>query len=249
MFYTTEIIMDAWYPPEKFYIFIVYGPLGYGKSTYSFKLGVEVLKKAYHIEDNNKAWEKIKQFIVFHPVQFFEKLDQIEESRLKRVPFLIWEDAGLWLYAMEWNDPFIESFIKYLNVARTHLAALICSSPSPEWVLRKLRRFPSAYTIRIIKETGNKLGDCLYRRIARIYQSWIAPDMKFSGVYHLHDDKFNCKMPDDFYVWYKPIRDSYEEMALNVMKEKWNKLKEKTKALLLEDYPQLLKLSTPKITL
>jgi hypothetical protein len=249
MFHTTNLILDAWYPPEKFYIFIVYGPLGYGKSAYSFKLGVEVLKKVYHIEDNNEAWEKLKQFIIFHPVQFFEKIEQIEESRLRRIPFLIWEDAGLWLYAMEWSDPFIESFIKYLNVARTHLAALICSSPSPEWVLRKLRRFPSAYTVKIIKETGNTFGDCPYRRLAKIYEFWIHPDLKHSGVRSRHVDEFNCKMPDDFYVWYKPIRDSYEDMALNVMKEKWNKLKEQSKALLIENYPQLQNLSMPKINI
>jgi hypothetical protein len=38
-------------------------------------------------------------------------------------------------------------------------------------------------------------------------------------------------------------------MALNVMKEKWSKLKEQTKALLIENYPQLQNLSMPKINI
>jgi len=245
-FILAKKVLDAYYPPEEFYIFITYAPLGYGKSTYDFKAGVEVLQTAYHL-NQKQAWEKLKEFIVFHPVQFFEKIEQIEESGLKRVPFLIWEDMGLWLYAMEWNNPFIEAFIKYLNVARTHLAALIGSSPSPEWVLRKLRRFPSAFTIRIQKLNGETdfTNKYAWERLAVGYKFWLHADLKHSGVRRLWEDRFSCRMPDDFYEWYKPLRDAYEDMALNLLKEKWQQISKKSKAILLRDYPQL---SLPPLT-
>ena len=245
-FVMAKKVLDAYYPPEEFYIFIVYAPLGYGKSTYTFKVGVEVLQHVYHL-DENAAWEKIKQFVCFHPVQFFQKIEQIESSGLKRVPFIIWEDMGLWLYAMEWNNPFIEAFIKYLNVARTHLASIIGSSPSPEWVLRKLRRFPSAFTVRIQKQSGQTsyTRESTWKRDAIGYKFWLHADLKHSGVMRLWRDEFTCKMPDNFYAWYKPIRDAYEDMALQLLKEKWDKISKSSRALILADYPQL---NLPSIT-
>lgn len=244
-FALTQKILNAYYPPEEFYIVIVYAPLGFGKSAYQFKVSVEVLQHVYHLSEE-EAWEALKGLIVFHPSQFFQKIEEIEEGHIKRVPFLNWDDAGLWLFAMDWNDPFITAFIKYLNVARTHLACLICSTPSPEWILKKLRRFPSAISVRIKKISGNTspTQEWTWMREAHGYAFWTHPDMKHSGVKTLFADRFNCKMPENFYKWYKPKRDAYENMALNLMKEKWAKIGNESKALLLQDYPSL---EMPKI--
>jgi len=236
-FALTTKIVNAYYPPEEFYVIIIYAPLGYGKSCYQFKTGVEVLQNVYHLQEK-EAWEKLKELIVFHPMQFFQKIDEIEESGLGRVPFIEWDDAGLWLFAMEWNDPFIESFLKYMNIARTHLGALVCSSPTPEWILRKLRRFPSAITVKIRKFNSNH-GYVNWLREAVAYNYWMHPDMKHSGVRKMFIDRFNCRMPDDFYTWYKPLRDSYEKLSRNLMKERWKEVSDKSKALLLENYPSL----------
>jgi hypothetical protein len=239
-------IMNAYYPPEEFYIFITYAPLGYGKSTYDFKSCVEVLQRIYHL-DEAQSWEKLKQFIAFHPSQFFEKIEQIEATGLKRVPFVVWEDMGLWLYPLEHHDPFVESFIKYLNVARTHLGAIVGSTPSPEWVLKKLRRFPSAFTIRIQKINGDTsyTHEATWTRDAVGYRFWLHADLKHSGVKRLWVDRFNCKMPDSFFEWYKPLRDSYEDLALALVKEKWTQISKDSKALLIQSYPSL---SLPALT-
>jgi len=209
-------------------------------SSYDIKCGVEVLQRVYHLSED-EAWEKIKQFIVFHPTQFFEKIQEIENTGFKRVPFIIWEDMGLWLYALDYRDPFIEAFIKYLNVARTHLGALIGSSPSPEWVLRKLRRFPSAYTIRVQKVDGHTSHTikASWLRDAVGYKFWLHADLRHSGVRKIWVDRFHCKMRDDFFEWYKPVRDSYEDMALQLLREKWEQMSKKGKALMLENYPTL----------
>lgn len=234
-------IIDAYYPPEEFYIFITYAPLGYGKSTYDVKAGVQVLKNIYMLNDE-QAWEKIKQFIVFHPTQFFQKIVEISKSRYKRVPFIIWEDMGLWLYAMDWNNPFMEAFIKYLNVARTHLASLVGSTPSPEWVLKKLRRFPSAYTIRIQKVNGSDkspTNSATWMRDAVGFKFWLHADLKHSGVRKIWMDRFDCRMPDKFFEWYKPLRDTYEDLALSLLQEKWEVISQSSKAMLIKNYPNL----------
>lgn len=244
-FASTKRIIENYYPPEEFDLLIVYGPLGYGKSSYSIKVGVEVLQEVYEVSEQ-EAWELIKQFIVFHPRQFFEKIRQVENTVDKRVPFLIWDDAGLWLYALDWTDPFVAAVGKYLNVARTHLASLICTTPLPTWIVKKLRNFPQSFTIKIIKETGMP-GEDRWRRIAKAYRSWVTPDMKRSGVKLVYQDYFKCKLPTKFYWdWYKPLRDAYEDMALALMQERWQKIESKAKEILLEQYPHL---KVPKLNL
>ena len=232
--------MQNYYPPEEFDVVIVYGPTGIGKSAYKFKVGVEILQKVYQLEEK-EAWEALKGMIIFHPEHFFEKIDEIE-SNLGRAPFLLWDDGGLWLFALDWNDPFIEAFLKWLNVARTKLAALMISTPSPKWVLKKLREFPEAITIRIVRPSGDRDPSHTWAwiRKARGYQFWMAPDLKKTGVNPIIEDYFNCKLPNEFYSWYKPVRDSYEKLARKLIAEKWEKLKEKSKALMLEKYPELI---------
>ncbi|MHC1590419.1 MAG: hypothetical protein ACXQTQ_05590 [Candidatus Hecatellaceae archaeon] len=223
-FRLTEKILDAWYPPERFEVIIVYGPLGIGKSTYQFKVTWEVLKQVYHLSDE-EAWEAVKQYIVFHPSQFFQKIEEIKR-RLGRAPVLNWDDAGLWLFALEYKDPFVMAFSKWLNVARTHLAALICSTPSPTWILKKLREFPSAITVRVGMVNGDRdhSHQMAWRRQAVGYRYWEAPDFKKHGVRRLFMDSFSCRMSDSFFEWYKPLRDHYEGLARRLMEEEWKRM-------------------------
>jgi hypothetical protein len=244
-FVLTRKIIDAWYPPETFIMCITYAPLGYGKSSYDFKVCAETLRRIYHVPTDFEAWEKLKEFIVFHPSQFFQKIDEIEACGLKRVPFIVWEDMGLWLYALSHHDPFIEAFIKYLNVARTHLASLVGSTPSPEWVLRKLRRFPACYTIRISKTNSCEPSQS-WQRVATGYSFWLHADLKHSGVRKIFEDSFSCKMPEHFFNWYKPLRDEYENVALALVKEKWQQISKESKSLLLASYPAIYNLPSLK---
>jgi hypothetical protein len=234
-------IIDAFYPPEEFYVFVIYAPLGFGKSAYCFKACVEVLQRIYHLAEA-EAWEKIKQFIAFHPSQFFKKIDEIDSTGLKRIPFIVWEDMGLWLYALDHNDPFIIAFVKYLNVARTHLGSIVGNTPSPEWVLKKLRRFPSAYTVRIQKVGTDKsyTHAQTWQREAVGYKFWLHADLKHSGVVKIWMDNFDCRMPESFFQWYKPLRDEYENLALALLKEKWQQISNESKSLLLGSYPNLV---------
>lgn len=253
-------ILNMMYPPEEFILMTAYGPLGIGKSAYCFKVAVDVLQWWYrntlfgaydynnleeYDEARRLAWELLKQFIVFHPEQFFKKLDEVADLKV-RIPILPWDDAGLWLYALEFKDPFIIRVTKYMNVARTLLGCIFCTTPNPSYIVRKLRDFPQSYNIAIIKTTGSMKGNDKYRRRAKAYLQYynIIKGMRVSGPKYYDD--FLCLMPNHFFKWYKPLRDAYEKMARSLMKEEWEKQKGKSKAVSLEGYSEL---EVPSLTL
>lgn len=230
-------IVDAYYPPEEFMLIIVYGKLGYGKSAFQFKITRDVLMKEYGMPQK-EAWEYIKQLIVFHPEQFFEKLDQSKELGLYMDKLLIlnWDDAGLWLWCMEWDNPFLEALGKWLNVARTDITCLILSSPVVKFIFKKLRSFGDAMTVRIIKDTD---ATHPWRRLAKPYEQYVLPDQKKTRVKSYKPLEFNCKLPTDFFKWYKPKRDKYAKMAKDQMKGSWRELQELSEGLDIENYPDL----------
>jgi len=243
-FNTAQKIIDGLIPPEEFRLITTYGPLGWGKSTLACKIIVDVLMNWYHW-DEKEAWEILKQLIVFHPEQFFQKLKEIRNIG-KRIPGLIWDDAGLWLYALDWNDPFIIRVGKYMNVARSRLSSMIMTTPTPDYIFKKIRKFPQAINLSIIKATGDKSGKAPFKRIAKAYLQYynIVKGYRVRGPIYL--EEFLCLMPNDFFEWYRPLRDAYEEMALKLMMEEWERVSKTSKAVRLEDYEEL---SVPELTL
>jgi len=229
-------------PPTEFVLIIIYAGLGKGKSAYAIIALVEILVNIYKMKEK-EAWEKVKEFLCFHPTQFFDKLDQIRDSGFYRVPGIVWDDAGLWLYALEWNDPFIKQVGKYMNVARSRLASLMLTTPNPNWIIKKLRGFPDARTVKIAKYTAAPRTE--YLRRARAYSNDMLPDLRKYRVNIRWTDYFNCRMPDDFYRWYAPLRDMYEEMALDLIKKAWEEKKKDSLVPELAEYPGL---AIPELT-
>ena len=235
-FTMTDLIYEACTPPTEFKLFTIYAGLGKGKSAYAIFVLVETLMNWYKVRER-EAWDMVKGFICFHPEQFFAKLRQIRDEGLHRVPGLIWDDAGLWLYALDWNDPFVKALGKYMNVARSRLASLILTTPTPQWIIKKLRGFPDAFNVSIIKPTGAP-GTQWYRE-AKGYQEIVLPDMRKSRIYHRFSDFFNCYMPDEFFKWYSPLRDAYEELALALIEKAWDTSRAKSIVPELSDFPNL----------
>jgi len=205
--------IDESYYADECKVFIPYGPLGIGKSAYACKVVAEVYGKK-----GKPNWEAVKEHLVFHPKDFVEKCVKLMEQN-KKDKVLIWDDAGLWLFALEFNHPFIRAVIKYLNVARTNWGALIFTTPLPTWVIKKVRGFPQAISLKIVKRGSDKHRVSEPRpRLAKAYRFWISPDMKKSGVRRIYEDKYSAQMPDNFYWdWYKPLRDDYANQAIGLM--------------------------------
>jgi len=210
-FETNKLIRRA-YKKGECRVFIVYGPLGIGKSTYACK----VLAELYG-EKGEKNWDAVKERIVFTPRQFVEKCEYMLANTI-RDKSLIWDDAGLALLALEFQNPWIRAVIKYLNVMRTNLASLILTTPLPTWIIKKIRGFPQCVTIKIIRERNDEIRPARHR-LAKAYRFWISPDMKKSGVTGIYEDHFTALMPNDFfYNFYKPLRESYARNAIQDMR-------------------------------
>ena len=210
-FLTTELIEKA-YRRDECLVLLPYGPLGIGKSTFACKVVAELYQK-----NGKPNWEAVKSRLVFHPSEFVEKCSELME-RGEKDKCLVWDDAGLWLLSLEHWHPFVRAVVKYLNVARTNWGALIFTTPLPTWVIKKVRGFPQAITLKIVRASSDEQHP-QRPRIARAFRYWVTPDMKKSGVREIYRDKFSGLMPNRFYYWYKPLRDSYAARAIKGMKE------------------------------
>jgi len=125
--------ISVWYRDDEFHMMSIYGGKGKGKTTYSCKVGVDVLSHGQWSKDD---WDVVWERLVFPPTEFIDKLNSIKEG--ERLEFLIWDDAGLWLNALDWHDPFVQAVQKYLNVARTDMACLLMTTPNISQVFRRI---------------------------------------------------------------------------------------------------------------
>lgn len=140
---------------------------------------------------------------------------------ITRIPNFTWDDAGYWLFSLNWTDPLLIAVQRYMNVVGTDINNLMLTTPDPTWILSKIATMPGCMRIRIIKRRGGS-GDSdsvLYSRRALGYVPWKYPDLKGGGVNKKLEDDFSCKLPDEFYKWYKPTRERYAKMAKLAMRD------------------------------
>ena len=206
------------YVDDEFKIIMPYGGMGIGKSALGIKAGAEILGSV-----KEPDYESLKDFIVFHPNDFLEKILNIE----KRQKFIIWDDAGVWLNALDYANPFVKAISKYINVGRTDFAAIICTTPLPTYIATKIRQVPDAITIKIVKASGGVKNNKYKYRLATAYNFWIMPDMQHTGVNYMWEDDFSAMVDDDFYKWYKPYRDHYATMVKQIIRSEIDTLKKK----------------------
>lgn len=205
MLTTTYFINEA-YKKDEFELIIPYGELRVGKSSLAFQILAEVYG----------TWDVdfLKQYIGFHPAEVLKKWTSFGGEKQK---CFVWDDAGLWLHALDWNSPFVKAAGKYLNVAGTDWGGLILTAPLPTWISKKIRGIPQATTLKIVRVSANPSQ--LTLRKATAYNWWTAPDMKHSGVHKRYEESFDVMLPQEFYSWYKPYRSQFTDMAKEVMKD------------------------------
>lgn len=209
------------YRNDECKVIMPYGGLGYGKSALAFKVGAEVLGTL-----KEPDYETLKDYIVFHPQDFLD----ISLNHRGMEKFIIWDDAGVWLHALDYNHPFVKAVGRYLSVARTDWAALILTTPLPTWIANKVRSLPDAITVKIIKTANSKKNWKYKYRLAKAFRFWVLPDLKKTGVNPLWEDEFSAMLPDEFYKWYKPLRDKYALMAKQIMAAELKRL--------MDDHPE-----------
>lgn len=227
-FITAQQIRKAYFEDE-FYPYVVYGGLGRGKSSYALQLLAAIYGEP--IKENGKTvgyipdWEAAKKRVVFKPEEFL----QLCRERKEKDRAVVWDDAGYWLYSLDYYKPFVKAVGKYLSVARTDWGAIIFTTPHPDWIIRKAWTMPNVVLAHVIKASThqytNKQGEkVIYKnRDARVYKSWRTPDGKKRGVRLEYIDKFNAMLPDEIFHWYQPKRDSYAREAKKLMTSEMEK--------------------------
>lgn len=214
-FALARIIARA-YRFDDFLLIIIYGPLRIGKSAYAMK----VLGQVYEYYFGRPlSPDLVQDFMGFHPADVVDRWIKIK----KRIPMYVWDDAGYWLYSMDWNDPLLRAIQKYINVIGTDMNCLMLTTPDPTWILSKLLNMPGTLRGKIMKRDGSSIRDDkakMYARLCRGYKPYRAPDLKKTGVNVKWEDDYSCLIPQDVYDYYQPMRRGYTDLAKQAIIDK-----------------------------
>lgn len=170
-------------------------------------------------------WEAIKRFVLYLPEDVVN-LCQTMLQKKRREPAFHWDDAGSWLNSMDYNDPFVVSFMKYLGLARSNWGMVILSTPVKGWILKKLRSAEGMLQVKIVKPEGKSSLRSIWKpRIAKAYKmvSYVGKAKSYWPRQWV--DHFIAVVPDSFHKWYKPQRDRYAEIMVKEMKATLKKRK------------------------
>jgi len=99
----------------------VYGPFGYGKTSYALWTAYEVLG----------SWSNVLKHLFFHPKEVIDAIGKAIESG-RRLPIIIMDDAGLWLDRLTWWEPDKVAFMEFFNLIRSVAAGVIFTTPTEE---------------------------------------------------------------------------------------------------------------------
>lgn len=205
---------------DDFNLFIIHGTPRIGKSTYAIKgmgqaidylWGEDIFTIKGSTTDSIRA-PICQKYMGWDPNDNVETWLSIEE----RIAAYLWDDAGYWLFSLNWTDPLLIAIQKYFNVIGTDINSMMLTTPAPEWILSKIATMPGTMRIKIIKRDGGRADSDsrVFSRRAIGYVPWKYPDMKAGGVNKKLEDDFSCKLPEPFYSkWYKPTREHYAKAA------------------------------------
>ncbi len=208
---------------DDFILGIIHGTPRIGKSAYGIKVMGQVVDYFYG-EDiytitgstGHRRAPICQKYMGWDPTENVERWLDIFEV----IPGFIWDDAGYWLFSLNWTDPLLISIQQYMNVIGTDMNTLMLTTPDPNWILSKIATMPGTLRIKVIKRRGGKsdADSIRFARRAIGYKPWKSPDLKSRGVNKVILDDFSCKLPEEFYRWYKPTRERYARAAKLAMR-------------------------------
>ena len=195
----------AWYTNSLVGL-VLYGAWNVGKSSYCIK----VLMDLWDDPKGNRL-DEWKHYIVFKP-EHYTALNLYLMSKGEKAKMEIWDDAGLWLYALEWADNKVKGAVKFLNVAKTTSAGLVLTTPTPKMIVKKVMDIEGINIGKVTRATGASQT----LRIAKVYKN----SMDIIGKHRINtylEDPFNVMLPDHVWEWYNPLRVGYAKEALSML--------------------------------
>jgi hypothetical protein len=217
------------YEDDEFKPFIVEGDHGYGKSTYCNRLISEVYSDPEigwggNGERANWRIDLFKSHIGFYPKAVITKW----RNKKSKDYCFHWDDAGVWLHNLDYQDKFVKAAGKYMQVVRNDWACVMFSAISRDDITSKIKGLRNAVIVEITKNKKSKQQP--NRRTATAYivrKTWKGKEWKdyqweesfnshVPGIYK-QDKKGRVIEQSGFYGWYKPLRDQYASIAKQMM--------------------------------
>lgn len=228
-----QLILEA--HPEKHVTILVHGGKGAGKTMFTIRVMWEVYEGLGYDED--EAYERAFNNIIFRPDEFLGRVKSIEEKLLEGdnpfegvEPALCIDDAGVGLGGglYRTQQKVYRELASTWQMMRTHVTGLFMTTPLPQLISDKFTGWNFRVQVRPHPPKGR------YGAVAYIY-----PEQ--TDVLGLHsrvdaDDawsnEFSAYMPNEYYYPYHRKRIKFRrEYRKFVMKaqEKKEKIKEKAK--------------------
>jgi len=201
---------------DGFFAMCIEGVQRIGKTSYASKAFAQAFgewerKPEPHCVKTD--FEAVKDWMTFLPREYLDIIMDVYEKERG----IILDDAGLWLYALDWYKPFVKAVNKWMQVCGTRFGSVFMTTPNKTLISSKiLDALPDMKVCRIIKRGSDRLMN--RPRLAKVYERWDYPDGKKGGVKTRWSDRYNAILPDDFYYWYKPRREKYVDIALKMLR-------------------------------
>jgi hypothetical protein len=215
--YLSSLIKEA-YRKNGVVVAYVYGPMGYGKTSYALWTAYEVLG----------SWSEVLKYL------FFDLDDVIKTMwkhvrRKTRIPILILDDAGLFLNRLTWWEPEKIEFMELMNLARSISAGIILTSPSQEVPRQILNKCNYRVSVKPIEEgemspialevsrVAERIGLEPYVAVARGFQLITLPSFM----------KLVKKEFLDYYPLHYPIYEEYNKVRMKHVERKLMAIRER----------------------
>lgn len=225
--------ITAWEINQAYYFdgfcpMVIEGKQRIGKTSYASKsfasaFGEWESKPEPHCVKFN--FEAVKDWMTFLPREYLDSIMDVYEKERG----VILDDAGLWLYALDWYMPFVKAVNKWMQVCGTRFGSVFLTTPNKNLISSKiLDALPDMKVCRVVKRGSDQFYN--RPRLGKVYERWDYPDGKKGGVKTKWTDKFNAILPDDYYFWYKPRREKYVDIALKMLRSEIIKVDRKLSA-------------------
>ncbi len=230
IFWLTQKILRA-HKTEGFISVEIFGPQGVGKTTYAIKVAREVFRELGY----KNAWDMALDHLFFDVKDSLELLVEAYYFR-KRIPILIFDDAGIWLEKYSWQKEELRQFARLYKLIRTLCTSIVFTTPSESDIMKNIRE-KAWYKVKITRH-GSSNGVKMSKANIYVYTVKVIDKQFREVVEEKAEDRFRVRLPDNVYQKYlEKRREEGILPQLRALLDSYPEIKErlKEKGIMIED--------------